>query len=933
VSAVLIAAFFLPAGALSDQVIPPEHSPATVFLSPALVLNASSLTGCFSRSPAGDIVLPRTKNTPGKEAPAATASKRVAGGYFYSPSTGQYISRTPLKIDASIKKAAMELGIPLWWNDDGRIGKISFIDARRLFDKLGMRLMSPTQYWQILADAYASGDEAMLKELRSRAFAEWLDVIFIRENGKYFMIEHPTITPAGEWGKNTDRSRFVEIDMPKGRYAWFTFDSIKNIWKIINKKFGFPYKESVTEERGKTGTIYKFWDIYTDLVDKGVAGMRGYVTSSDTPSLDCAMPLTVQSAPLINIRPCRTELPAAPLDADLFDTLLSFMDTFDTAMNSRDYRGFYERKDDLIAFLSRQMPESARELIRSGQENVFIKTREKVTDILGFLRMYALSENEPAVAAALEAISADLFGVSASAVSDEEFSGFIVSSRERLQAALDPVRPKNIVFVMGHKNPDTDTVISSLFEAYRNQLRDPATVYIPVVQGSRIPDEVQALLRDKQLSEGIFLSDEPLYERAYASGQANWILVDQNVSEVQKFVISILDHHTPQEAALRQDAAKTIEIMGSTTAMVVQRFQGMGIDLTGELARICYGATLMDTENRSRSKMTLKDSLVMDRLAAAAGMNDRPGYPVATEFYQSLMSALLGIADADYLFERDYKDDWGFGFAVVKIKHLFDRHSGTVNNADFIRRLLDLARESNARQNLPLTLVKICDYEDDNETVFKERMYFIFGNNASEEFKRQTLLLFRTVLNNEFRDKSIAIAEQAEGDAVRFVEWDGVSRQLSRKKIAPVLQPVVQAFNRYFYSVDLGLYVSRDFLKMNNALRGAAHKLGIELSADAAGYVNYVSPYELYMLMDELGYSVLSLSDYVRVRNEAAHVHDRQMLASLESHDFVEVLGTVVLDYDPAAEQGTVVDHPRGTRTAPGKYEVRGERDRVNIPR
>ncbi len=324
----------------------------------------------------------------------------------------------------------------------------------------------------------------------------------------------------------------------------------KYLEKVIIKKFGFPYKESVPGERGKTGTIYKFWDIYTDLVDKGVAGMRGYVTSSDTPSLDCAMPLTVQSAPLINIRPCRTELPAAPLDADLFDTLLSFMDTFDTAMNSRDYRGFYERKDDLIAFLSRQMPESARELIRSGQENVFIKTREKLTDILGFLRMYALSENEPAVAAALEAISADLFGVSASAVSDEEFSGFIVSSRERLQAALDPVRPKNIVFVMGHKNPDTDTVISSLFEAYRNQLRDPATVYIPVVQGSRIPDEVQALLRDKQLSEGIFLSDEPLYERAYASGQANWILVDQNVSEVQKFVISIPRYHYPAGSPL-----------------------------------------------------------------------------------------------------------------------------------------------------------------------------------------------------------------------------------------------------------------------------------------------------------------------------------------------------------------------------------------------
>jgi len=51
---------------------------------------------------------------------------------------------------------------------------------------------------------------------------------------------------------------------------------------------------------------------------------------------------------------------------------------------------------------------------------------------------------------------------------------------------------------------------------------------------------------------------------------------------------------------------------GSTTALVAQKFHGMGVDVDKDLAHILYGATLMDTENRSDKKMTYKDGLVMD---------------------------------------------------------------------------------------------------------------------------------------------------------------------------------------------------------------------------------------------------------------------------------------------------------------------------------
>ena len=73
--------------------------------------------------------------------------------FFYSKSTGLYISRTPLKIDSRVKKATEKNNIKLHWDDEGRINLVSFDDAKNIVHCLGSTLLGPIEYRKVLHDA------------------------------------------------------------------------------------------------------------------------------------------------------------------------------------------------------------------------------------------------------------------------------------------------------------------------------------------------------------------------------------------------------------------------------------------------------------------------------------------------------------------------------------------------------------------------------------------------------------------------------------------------------------------------------------------------------------------------------------------------------------------------------------------------------------
>lgn len=823
-------------------------------------------------------------------------------GYFFSKSTGLFVAKGPLRIDARVSKAASECDLTLQWDDEGRICRITFLEAQYLLQRLGATMMSMKEYWLVRRDAEEAGDAEMLRELQSERYAEWLNSVFENKDRAIDCIRVEK-TLSGFRYHGTTR----ELTMPYGHPGWFNIED-------VDYTRGLPAKVELNRE--KHATSWKYWS-FCDY-PYVAAAIRGWVTSVGKPSLDLGIPIDA-AQPLLMVRECRRELPQPPIDIRIIEKAEHYLAWYREIVRQEQFEELYGNREEFLQFI-----QDFGHLFRDAQETRIYRIRERMIEILGLLRVIGRSRNEKSALDRIEDAASTAWGVQRSRqLTFNEFTEFVTSSRDRLEKSLASYTP--IIFVIGHRNPDTDSVVSALAEAYRNHLLDGNTqTYVPLVQGSRMPDEVRRLLGDT-LADAMLFSEDPLYRKAAESGQTRWILVDHNRNpDVQKFAISIVDHHIPSEVSLHQDIPKTIEIIGSTTALTTQRLHGLGLELPKELARILYAGTLMDTENRSPLKMTVRDRYLMDDLQnVSQEWSDEA-------LYRDLMGFLLNTDDADALFERDYKEDWRFfGFAVAKAKNIFDR-DGIVLKKALLDRLVACAEKNNREKNLPLTLIKVVDYEENNATVRRERVYLIFNKDVFPQFRETMFDLFDAIIRSTFRGR--AHAQRTD----RYIEFWGVGDQLSRKRIVPLLEPVAVAFNRYFYSPSTKLYVKRDFLKNTARVNDAARHAGISLSSDTATRINLITYGEAMRLLTRLGFTALSLKEYWQVLADAEHIKDRQMIEHLQSSGFVEFLHTIVerekyLVDKPTISEGNSTFQYEDVAVRVG-YTYHGTRRRANIP-
>jgi len=807
-------------------------------------------------------------------------SRKMKSDFFYSKSIKAYISRKPLKIDSRVKKAAEQAGIKLNWDDEGRINFIDFDESKRILQSLGSFMLSPVEYWKVLEDAKDEKDEDMLNELMSNKYCEWLDRVYFIDQT---WTDHPEIKSKYKYS-----GKRVESIVPDFRPGWFVPD------KNIDFKHGMPIK--IEKFRKKFQLSWKYWSPdFSVTKDVPRAPIRGYVTSVGKPSFDLCIPVDARQ-PMQMIRECRKIPLEPPIKIEIIKEALNLIKQYEKPR--RDF-------DSIVKFVA-----DYGELFKNSKQLIIYKIREKLFDLIGIMKAEALSQKDSKKIGILDKASREL--------SDAEFNqdyfdfvDFVANSKSRLREALE--QKNDIVFVMGHKNPDTDTVVSCLFESWRNYILDQKMIaYIPVVQNYKIPDEVRKLLGD-ELSDSILLTQEKDYLKAKESGLARWISVDQNREpEIQRYFISIIDHHIPSEISLLQDLPKTMEIIGSCTALILQKMLGSGIYPDKQLAKILHGATLMDTENRVFHKMTKKDKLIMDYLQRLSEIKDE------NKYYGDLMSYLLNTDDADVLFGRDYKEDWGFGFAVTKIKGGFKK-DGTVIKKDLIKRALDLAKQNNVNKNFPMTVLRITDYEEDNITVNRERVYLVFNKESSKEFKSAIFDLLEKIVKFEFGKVNITITEE-------FVEFWGTGMQLSRKKTAPILEPVVKVFNEYFYSPSNKLWIKRDFLKKSKNVLKAEKKRRLKSSFDEEKRVNYLTYPEARNLVQELGFTILTLREYWLALTDAKNIKDLQMIESLQGSNFVEFLDTVIKN------SSIILEHPEIIKQKK-QFLFKGKEIKVIIPR
>lgn len=818
--------------------------------------------------------------------------------FFYSPSTKLYVAREPLKVDARVVRSAAEQNFGIQWDEEGRINRITLPEGLLLLRKLGSCMLTVRDYWQVLQDAFILEDEDMVKQLQSGSYTEWLNTVFKRKEAAIF---------GGEVEKEGDdliyKGMETEVNMPFGHPGWFNIHD-------IDLTEGLPKRVELNREGFSSS--WKYWS-FCDY-NYTAAAVRGWVTSVGKPSLDLGIPIDARE-PVLLLRECRHKLPQLPLEGLVLKAAEKIIADFDNLISGYQLDTFYSGRESLLKFIGNEG-----RLFQNHPETRIRKIREKITDILGMLRIMAEDRSDKETLTEVIRVSRQVSGVNPGVGSPNSFFEFIQNGEKKLKEAVANQTP--ILFTMGHKNPDTDTVISSLFEAYRNSLIDPEQVF-PIIQSDIVPDEVRRLL-GKKISSMIITSSNDTYRQAALSGQARWILVDHNKSEVQKFAVSIIDHHQPSEVALRQDISKTLEMSGSTTALITQKLLGIGFEIPPSLAKLLYGATLMDTENRSDFKMTAKDELIMGYLKEKAEVvNDRV-------FYNDLMSFLLSTDNAETLFNRDYKEDWAFmGFAVAKVKGFFDTR-GNVLKERLLAELTQLARQNNLGKNLPLTLVKITDYLDDNETVNRERLLLVFNREPEQLFIASLQDLLTKIIHHTFGDTtSVTVTNE-------YIEYRGSGKQLSRKKTAPLIEVIVKAYNEYFYSPSIELFVKRDFLKDSPDALKAAEGLGFNLSFDEEGRVNNITYGEGMLLLRKMGFSCMSLNEYWKVLADAKDAVDLQMMGSLQAPGFVEFLHTVIENRERVINKPQIIRKKMFFEYEGEKIEIdysyRGKETKANIP-
>lgn len=207
--------------------------------------------------------------------------------------------------------------------------------------------------------------------------------------------------------------------------------------------------------------------------------------------------------------------------------------------------------------------------------------------------------------------------------------------------------------VTGHPAPDTDAVVSALFEAWRLTLS--GTPAAPLLQGA-LPREAAWLLGELAPLVPVTDAIDPTVPL---------VLTDHHdVAAYPNPIRRVVDHH-PLTADLSGMDAE-VRPVGAATTLVALRLRREGITPDPTCARILMGAILADTEGLSEYKAKAED---VDAVAWLYHLcNVMP-----SELGDAMREQLLSEEDVDTLYRRDYRvytrpDGTPYlGWAILKV--------------------------------------------------------------------------------------------------------------------------------------------------------------------------------------------------------------------------------------------------------------------------
>ena len=202
------------------------------------------------------------------------------------------------------------------------------------------------------------------------------------------------------------------------------------------------------------------------------------------------------------------------------------------------------------------------------------------------------------------------------------------------------------VYVIGHKNPDSDTVCSAI--AYARLLN-----LLGVEAEARVTEDVsnetafilseagveQPPVLEDASGEDIFLVDHSEYAQA-AEGMKD------------AHIVGVLDHHGVGSVNTGHQLVYEAKPIGATATIVWLDYLNYGFEIDKSTAHILLGAVLSDTNGLTGSTTTETDKQAVTELAKIAGVTDVEDF--AKKIHLEALS-YEGMNDEEILFS-DYKE-------------------------------------------------------------------------------------------------------------------------------------------------------------------------------------------------------------------------------------------------------------------------------------
>jgi manganese-dependent inorganic pyrophosphatase len=254
---------------------------------------------------------------------------------------------------------------------------------------------------------------------------------------------------------------------------------------------------------------------------------------------------------------------------------------------------------------------------------------------------------------------------------------------------------KDMVYVIGHKSPDTDTVCSAI--AYAEYLKKNKVNAVAAVGGELNPETKFVL--------NYFKVAKP--KKLESVGGKTLVLVDHNETgqmpegaDTAK-IIEIIDHHKISFVC-NEPIKFRAEPVGSTATIVAKIMLAGKFKITKQLAGILVSAILSDTVVFKSATTTETDIKIAKQLAKIAKISNLKSFGIEIKKQKA---SLKGLA-VEQILRSDYKEfesaQGKFAVGQIEVVDLAEAKSRAAE-------ILQAMEANNAKNNLTFTALMITD--------------------------------------------------------------------------------------------------------------------------------------------------------------------------------------------------------------------------------